>query len=82
MNSGCLGFGESGGMGEGWGDFYATAIRMHSEKNKDWTMGSWVANSTSGIRKYPYSTNMTVDPGEWSRPSDSPLFLSNCYYKG
>ena len=26
-NSGCLGWGESGGMGEGWGDFLATTIR-------------------------------------------------------
>ncbi|KAJ7442200.1 Fungalysin metallopeptidase-domain-containing protein [Mycena galericulata] len=27
LNSGCLPFGESGGMGEGWGDFLATTIR-------------------------------------------------------
>lgn len=27
-------------------------------------MGEWVADSHSGIRKYPYSTNTTVDPGE------------------
>jgi extracellular elastinolytic metalloproteinase len=31
MNSGCLGFGEAGGMGEGWGDAIATLIRQIEE---------------------------------------------------
>lgn len=39
---------------------------MHSDKNKDWTMGSWVAGNKGGIRKYPYSTNNTVDPATYS----------------
>lgn len=30
-NSGCLGFGEAGGMGEGWGDAMATLIRQIEE---------------------------------------------------
>jgi extracellular elastinolytic metalloproteinase len=30
-NSGCLGFGEAGGMGEGWGDAIATLIRQIEE---------------------------------------------------
>lgn len=33
-NSGCLGFGESGGMGEGWGDAMATLIRQIEEHHK------------------------------------------------
>ena len=53
-NSGCLGWGESGGMGEGWGDFLATTIR--SNKNySDYAMGAWAANRPGGIRNYPYS---------------------------
>ena len=37
MNSGCLGFGEAGGMGEGWGDAFATLIRQIEEhKNFGW----------------------------------------------
>lgn len=53
-NSGCLGWGESGGMGEGWGDFLATTIR--STKNySDYPMGAWAANQAGGIRNYPYS---------------------------
>lgn len=34
MNSGCLGFGEAGGMGEGWGDAIATLIRQIVEHKK------------------------------------------------
>ena len=53
-NSGCLGWGEAGGMGEGWGDFLATTIR--SNKNySDYAMGAWAANRDKGIRNYVYS---------------------------
>jgi len=54
-NSGCLGWGESGGMGEGWGDFLATTIRSTSNYS-DYSMGSWAANRPNGIRNYIYST--------------------------
>ncbi|KAG8844046.1 Fungalysin/Thermolysin Extracellular metalloproteinase 5 [Tulasnella sp. 330] len=60
-NSGCLGWGESGGMGEGWGDFLATTIR--STKNySDFAMGAWAANRPTGIRNYIYSLDETVNP--------------------
>ncbi|EJD00359.1 uncharacterized protein FOMMEDRAFT_22193 [Fomitiporia mediterranea MF3/22] len=61
MNSGCLGWGESGGMGEGWGDFFATVIRSTATYS-DYTMGAWAANRAGGIRTYPYSLNMTINP--------------------
>ncbi|RKP24029.1 peptidase M36, partial [Syncephalis pseudoplumigaleata] len=62
-NSGCLGWGESGGMGEGWGDFVATWLRMRPDTTRttDFTMGEY-ANGGHGIRRYPYSTNMTTNP--------------------
>ncbi|KAG9018730.1 Fungalysin/Thermolysin Extracellular metalloproteinase 5 [Tulasnella sp. 427] len=60
-NSGCLGWGESGGMGEGWGDFLATVIRSTS-KYSDYPMGAWAANRAKGIRNYVYSTNLTTNP--------------------
>ncbi|CDO68520.1 hypothetical protein BN946_scf184998.g17 [Trametes cinnabarina] len=64
-NSGCLGWGESGGMGEGWGDFLATTIR--SNKNySDYAMGSWAANMEKGIRNYPYSLNQTINPSTYA----------------
>lgn len=51
-NSGCLGWGEAGGAGEGWGDWLATIIRMHKKKPKDWAMGEWASGHPNGIRKY------------------------------
>ncbi|UNI18046.1 hypothetical protein JDV02_004343 [Purpureocillium takamizusanense] len=63
-NSGCLNGLESGGMGEGWSDFMATAIRIKAtdKRTKDYTIGSWVANKPNGIRAYPYSTNTNTNP--------------------
>lgn len=63
-NSGCLGWGESGGMGEGWGDFIATTARAH-KNYEDFPMGAWAANQPGGIRNYPYSTNTTVNPSTY-----------------
>jgi len=64
LNSNCLGWGESGGMGEGWGDFLATSIR--STKNySDYPMGAWAANRPGGIRNFPYSQDETVNPSTY-----------------
>lgn len=62
-NSGCLGWGEAGGMGEGWGDFFATILRMKADYNRtiDFDMGSY-ANGGQGIRKYKYSTSLETNP--------------------
>lgn len=51
-------------MGEGWSDFMATAIRLKKNDSRatDYPMGAWVSNTESGIRSYPYSTSMTVNP--------------------
>ncbi|KAG6811423.1 hypothetical protein H0H92_007531 [Tricholoma furcatifolium] len=64
MNSGCLGWGESGGMGEGWGDFLATTIRSNKVYS-DYAMGSWAANREEGIRNYIYSTDENVNPSTY-----------------
>ncbi|KAH6901491.1 extracellular elastinolytic metallo proteinase [Coprinopsis sp. MPI-PUGE-AT-0042] len=65
LNSGCLGWGESGGMGEGWGDFLATTIRANKVYS-DYGMGSWAANRDSGIRNYIYSLKHHCQPpGYW-----------------
>ena len=73
-NSGCLGWGEAGGMGEGWGDFLATQIRKPSSKYSDYPMGSWAANREGGIRNYPYSTNETVNPSTYKTLDKSGYF--------
>ncbi|KAG5643840.1 hypothetical protein DXG03_009571 [Asterophora parasitica] len=63
-NSGCLGWGESGGMGEGWGDFLATTIRSNSTYS-DYAMGAWAANTPKGIRNYVYSLDESVNPSTY-----------------
>ncbi|KAG5731727.1 Extracellular elastinolytic metalloproteinase [Termitomyces sp. T112] len=63
-NSGCLGWGESGGMGEGWGDFLATTIRS-TKVYSDYAMGAWAANQERGIRNFVYSMNDTVNPSTY-----------------
>ncbi|KAI9498483.1 Fungalysin metallopeptidase-domain-containing protein [Zychaea mexicana] len=62
----CLGWGEAGGMGEGWGDFVATIIRMtvNDTRESDFGMGDW-ANGGDGIRKYKYSTSKKTNPSTY-----------------
>ncbi|KAF1978781.1 extracellular metallo proteinase MEP [Bimuria novae-zelandiae CBS 107.79] len=64
LNSGCLNVLESGGMGEGWGDFYATAIRLkpNDTRTTDYAMGAWVYGTPAGLRPYIYSTNQKTNP--------------------
>ncbi|ORY21288.1 extracellular elastinolytic metallo proteinase precursor [Naematelia encephala] len=69
-NSGCLGYGEAGGMGEGWGDAIATLIRQIEEHKAfngtdNYAMGAWAANRDTGIRNYKYSTNSTINPSTY-----------------
>ena len=54
-NSACLGRGESGGMGEGWGDYIATSVRSTSTY-QDYPIAAWAANTRRGIRHFPYAT--------------------------
>ncbi|KIJ13594.1 hypothetical protein PAXINDRAFT_13555 [Paxillus involutus ATCC 200175] len=63
-NSGCLGWGESGGMGEGWGDFIATSVRSTSTYS-DYAMGAWASNCEDGICNYVYSLDTTVNPSTY-----------------
>lgn len=62
-NSNCLGWGEAGGMGEGWGDFFATVLRMKpsTTREESWMMGDY-CNGGEGIRKYPYSSDKKTNP--------------------
>ncbi|KAJ2548906.1 hypothetical protein EV175_004648, partial [Coemansia sp. RSA 1933] len=64
-NSNCLSYGEAGGMGEGWGDIFATIIRLSANNSRtdDIPMGEYSA--ARGIRKYPYSTSMKVNPSTY-----------------
>lgn len=63
-NTRCLNTIEAGGMGEGWSDFVATAIRLQPGDTRatDYPVGAWVFNNPVGIRRYVYSTDMTTNP--------------------
>lgn len=66
-NSNCLNSLESGGMGEGWSDFYATAARLKPSDTRktDYSMGAWASNRPKGIRAVLYSTDLTVNPNTY-----------------
>ncbi|KAG8712069.1 Fungalysin/Thermolysin Extracellular metalloproteinase 5 [Ceratobasidium sp. 395] len=62
-NSGCLAYGEDGGMNEGWSDFMATVVRSAKTGiHEDYAIGSWAYDDAQGLRDYLYSTNVTVNP--------------------
>lgn len=42
---------QSGGMGEGWGDYIACTI------NNTTVVGDWVVNNATGLRDFPYDSN-------------------------
>ncbi|KAK6209242.1 hypothetical protein LQW54_006454 [Pestalotiopsis sp. IQ-011] len=67
-NSNCLNALESGGMGEGWGDFMATAIRLQPSdtRNTNYPMGAWVYNNPAGIRSVLFSTSLTTNPNTYT----------------
>jgi hypothetical protein len=57
MNSGCLAYGEDGGMNEGWSDFMATIVRStRTGVHEDYAIGGWAFNDAQGMREYLYST--------------------------
>jgi hypothetical protein len=70
---GTLGGEQSGGMGEGWSDYYGLALNAEPLDDPSlvyagggWTTfnlgGSFTNNYYYGIRRFPYSTDMTKNP--------------------
>ncbi|MFB3894966.1 MAG: M36 family metallopeptidase [bacterium] len=55
---------QSGGMGEGWSDWYAVTLLDDYPKSTTNSMvvGAYVVDDTLGIRRYPYSMNTSVNP--------------------
>ncbi len=65
QNSGCLGNAEQ--MGEGWSDFFSLALTVKEGDTGDMNrgVGTYVqrqSNDGTGIRRYPYSTDMSINP--------------------
>lgn len=67
-NTRCLSVLESGGMGEGWSDFYATAVRVtrNDDRNLDLPIGDYATGNPRGIRAVVYSTSLTTNPYTYS----------------
>ena len=64
-NGGGLGSMQSGGMGEGWSDYFGLVLLQKESNNVDgsYPVGQYAVNRyTRGIRRYPYSTDKTVFP--------------------
>lgn len=75
QSASCLPGGQSGGMGEGWSDWWAVMLLQKEEfKSSDaFPMGDYVV--AGGIRIYPYSYNMEVNPATFG-------YLSGSQYSG
>lgn len=67
-NSRCLSTLQAGGMGEGWSDFYATAVRSTGSdtRSTNYPIGDYAINDAGGIRAYVYSTSMQTNPYTYS----------------
>jgi ELWxxDGT repeat protein len=55
---------QSGGMGEGWSDWWGLMLTQKATdaKTDSYPVGSYVTNDSGGIRRYPYSFQMSVNP--------------------
>ena len=60
----CLVSEEAFSMDEGWADAFATAITIKACMNRTHIapIGAWVWGDPQGDRRYPYSTDMSIDP--------------------
>ena len=69
-NVGCLDLSQSGGMGEGWSDFFALAFthKLADTRSSVRPIGGYAVGhlgsvrTSAGIRNYPYSTDLAVNP--------------------
>ena len=71
----------AGGMGEGWSDFYALSLTHNTnadDPNAKYAAGAYATyqllgltdNYLYGIRRFPYSTDNTVNPLTWADVDD------------
>jgi len=74
--SGCLNNQEQ--MGEGWSDWFALVMTIQPEDNatKSRPIGTWLFEegpTGDGIRPYPYTTDMSVNPMTYASISNSAI---------
>lgn len=66
-NSNCLNMVQSSGMGEGWSDFLGLVLQAKASDTSttQHEVGTWLMGSAPngvGIRDYPYTTDMAINP--------------------
>lgn len=66
MNANALDELQSGGMGEGWSDYFALTIQSYFQNNEKVVSGDWVVDSPGGIRRAPYDDNYPFSFGQLS----------------
>lgn len=59
-------------MGEGWGDFMSIVVRLKPEdhRNTSYPMSPWPTDKPDGIRLYPYSTRLEINPLNYTSLND------------
>lgn len=62
-NSRALEMKQSGGMGEGWSDYFALSFRNYFFNNEKVVSGDWVTGREGGIRSHPYNDNYPATYG-------------------
>ncbi len=74
----CLETGESRGMGEGWSDAVGLFLTRKASDSSStpvsvgWYVLGGADASARGVRSFPYSTNMTVNPQKFSDIEQAP----------
>ncbi|KAJ1928843.1 hypothetical protein IWQ60_001695 [Tieghemiomyces parasiticus] len=67
-NVGCLGWDEAAAMSEGWGDFFAVILHLNATATRTTAVaiGAYVTPGGHGLRPYPYTTNLAVNPATYA----------------
>ncbi|VUC31150.1 unnamed protein product [Clonostachys rosea] len=68
----CLSAFEPNGMAEGWSDFYAAAltVKPEADRNSNYAVSAWGLNNSTGVRLRLYSTDMAINEYTYSTVND------------
>jgi extracellular elastinolytic metalloproteinase len=68
LNSLALKAPQSGGMGEGYSDYFALTIQNHGRTTERTVLGDWVIDRPGGIRMFPYDSSYPHKFGSLGTP--------------
>ena len=70
LNANALDNLQSGGLGEGWSDYYALTIQNYFRSVEKTVVGDWVLNDSAGIRRARYDDAYPFGFGDLSQSAD------------